>query len=80
MRRIVGRQVVAKSVALVDGAPERARSGLNRKARAIANAGRVDPFVLAVGIEHQHIGAVGLGAPGRTEHVIFRPERGVGLA
>ena len=32
MRRIVGRQVVAKPVALVDGAPERARSGLNRKA------------------------------------------------
>src|SRR5271163_5359623 len=40
MRYVVGRQVVAESVALVDGAPERAGSGLNRKARTIANAGR----------------------------------------
>ena len=32
MRRVVGRQVVAESVAFIDGAPERARSGLNREA------------------------------------------------
>ena len=30
MRYVVGRQVVAEFVALVDGAPEGARSGLNR--------------------------------------------------
>ena len=57
MRRVVGRQVVAKSVALVDGAPERAGSGLNRKARTIANAGRVDALMFAVGIEGEHVGA-----------------------
>ena len=32
MGYVVGRQVVAESVALVDRAPEGARSGLNRKA------------------------------------------------
>ena len=56
-RRVVGRQIVAQPVALVDGAPERARCGLNRKARTIANAGRVDALVLAVGIEGEHVGA-----------------------
>ena len=56
-RRIVGRQVVAESVALVDGAPERAGSGLDRKARTIANAGRVDALMSAVGIESEHVGA-----------------------
>src|ERR1700735_1088916 len=57
MRRIVGRQVVAEPVAFIDGAPEGARSGLNRKARTVANAGRVDPLVLAVRVEGQHVGA-----------------------
>ena len=56
-RRIVGRQVVAESVALVDGAPERAGSGLNREARAIADAGREDTLMSAVGIEGEHVGA-----------------------
>ena len=57
VRRVVGRQIVAESVALVDGAPERASSRLDRKARAIANAGRVDALMSAVGIEGEHVGA-----------------------
>ena len=35
MRYVVGRQIVAESVAFIDGAPEGARSGLNRKAEQL---------------------------------------------
>ena len=57
VRYIVRRQVVAESIALVDGAPERAGSWLDRKARTIANAGRVDALVLALRIEGEDVGA-----------------------
>ena len=67
MRRVVGRQVVAEAVALVDGAPERAGSGLNREARTIANAGCVNALVFAVGIEGKHVGAALLIAERRAE-------------
>ena len=69
MRCIVGREVVAKSVAFVDGAPERARSRLDRKARTVANARRVDALVPAFGIESEHIGATLLVAEGADRRV-----------
>ena len=62
-RDIIGHEIVAEAVALVGRAPRRAVR-LHRKANAIADAGGEQLLVLAVRIERQHRGAVGLIAPG----------------
>src|SRR5580658_2402984 len=78
---IVGREVVAKIVALIRGAPEIAVIGLNCFADAIADASRVDALTGAIGIEFQNISAilfarsvVGIGDVGlrsdRYEHLL----------
>ena len=53
---VVGHQVVAQRVALVDRGPELAGLGVDRQADGVADARGVDPLVLAVGVEGQDVG------------------------
>src|SRR3984893_8466245 len=62
-RDVVGWHVVADAVALVGRAPHLALR-IDREPDAIADASGVDAAVAAVRIEDQHIGALGLAAPG----------------
>src|SRR6185437_1313379 len=71
-RDIIGHEVVAEIVALVGRAPGRAVR-LHRKADAIADARGEQLLVLAVRIERQHRGAVGLRAPRRAERLLRAP-------
>src|ERR1700743_596147 len=72
-RDIVGHEVVAEPVALVGRAPGRPGAGLNCEPDAIADAGRENLLVLAVGIEGQHRGAIGLISPGCAERLLAGP-------
>src|ERR1700681_2823512 len=54
-REVVGRDIVADTVALIGGAPHLARR-IDCETDAIADAGGVDVAVAAVRIERQHIG------------------------
>ena len=53
---VVGHQVVAQPVALVDRGPELAGLGMDRQADGVADARGEDPLVLAVGVEGQDVG------------------------
>src|SRR5271165_5815505 len=64
---IIRREVVAEAVALVGRAPQLAGSGLHRHPDAIAQTGRKDPFVLALGSEDEHVGALLLRTPQRGD-------------
>src|SRR5580704_8775586 len=70
---VIGRHIVAEAVALVGRAPQRAARGCDRHADAVADAGGEDAAVLAVRIEGQDIGALGLVAPCRAERMIGLP-------
>ena len=72
---VVGRQIVAEHVALVDDAPQLVGRRPNGHPRAIAQARRIDAFVAPVGIEGEHIGAQELRSVARAE-AIGRFERG----
>ena len=50
-RRVVGHQVVAEIVALVDRRPHDVRPGLQRQSDGIANPGRIDPIAGAIRVE-----------------------------
>ncbi|CDX27565.1 hypothetical protein MPL3356_70065 [Mesorhizobium plurifarium] len=65
--------VVAKLVALVDDAPERAGRRLHGHAGAVAQAGGDRPAVLAVGVEGEHVGAALFRAPGLAQRLRFSP-------
>src|SRR5208282_5185923 len=56
-RDVIGREVIAELIALVDGCPEIAGPGIDGEANRIANAGGVDLFALSVGIENEDVGA-----------------------
>src|SRR5690242_4155739 len=60
---VVGRHVIAEAVALVGRAPQVAAPWRDRHANAVADAGRKDVAVLALRVEGEHRGAVGLIAP-----------------
>src|SRR5216684_4507120 len=60
-RYVIGRQVVAKLVALVDGAPKIAGAGSDRHPRTVAQAGREHPLVLALRREDKDVGTPLLG-------------------
>src|SRR4029077_20457739 len=66
-RDVVGWNVIAEPVALIGRAPEFAAPWRDRHADAVADAGREDVAVLALRIEREHCGAVGLIAPGGAE-------------
>src|ERR1700722_1250320 len=55
---VVRHEVVAKVVALVDGAPELARRGVDSLADAVADAVSIDLQKLALGSELEHVGAM----------------------
>ena len=56
--QIVGDQVAAQHVALIDHAPQHAAPGFERQADRIAQARRIDAIVAGLGIDLQHGGAV----------------------
>ena len=56
MGDVVGDQVVAQAVALVDRGPELAGLRMDRQADGVADARGVDPLVRAVGVERQDVG------------------------
>src|SRR5438876_9966419 len=68
--QIIGREVVAEAVALVDRAPEIAASRLCRHADAVAQTGREELLVLAVRCEGEHNGAALVGLPRRIDPAI----------
>src|ERR1019366_10753195 len=72
-RDVIGRQIVAEPVALVGRAPQIAGGGIDREADAIADAGRENAPALALRIEHQHVGALALAAPGGAEGLVLLP-------
>ena len=56
VRDVVGHEVVAERVALVDRRPELARLRVGRQADGVADARGEDPLVLAVGVEREDVG------------------------
>src|ERR1700689_4369362 len=70
---IVRYEIVTQTVALVGRAVQVAGGGMNRQTDAIADTGRKHFLVLAVGIERQHAGAVGLGSPTGAQRMRAAP-------
>ena len=66
LRRIIGRQIVAQHVPLVDRAPQPVGCWRERHGDAIAQAGRQDAAVFPLRIEDQNGRAKILAAPGRA--------------
>src|SRR5258708_8856574 len=74
-RNVVGHQIVPKTVALIGRAIDVPAYRMNRKTDAIADAAGKEARVFSLGIEHQHISAVGLASPGRAERMRVIPRR-----
>ena len=55
VRDVVGDEVVAQAVALVDRGPQDPRPGLDRQADRVPDAGGVKLLVLPVGVEDQDV-------------------------
>src|SRR5271166_1728620 len=72
-RHVIGHEVVAEPVAFVGGAPGHPSGRLDREADAVADSGREQLLVLALGIEGENGGAVGLLAPGRAQRMRTDP-------
>src|SRR6266446_5643927 len=67
---IIGGEVVAEAIALVDGAPEFAGPRLYRHPDAVAQSGREEPLVLAFRREGKHDGAPLVRLPRRIDPTI----------
>src|SRR5512146_1961963 len=61
MGDVVGNEIVAEAVALVDGGPEFAGFGVDGDADGVADAGGVDALAGSVRIEFEDVGAMVLG-------------------
>ena len=72
VRDVVGDQVVAQLVALVDRRPQLARTRMHGDPDGVADPGRVDAATAAVGRELEHVGALLLGGR-RVRIVVVRP-------
>ena len=70
---VIGRQVVAETVALVGRAPQIAGGRVHGDADAVADAGREHLLVFSLRIEHEDAGAVGLVAPGGAGRMLLLP-------
>src|SRR6266702_7087475 len=70
---VVGREIIAEAIALVGRAPKLAGHRVHRHADAIADAGCESSLALALRIEDEHVGAVGLGSPGRAQGLLLLP-------
>src|SRR5262249_49443604 len=79
-RDVVGDEIVAEPVALVDRAPEIAGLRMNAEPHAVAQPAGKHAAVLPVRIEHQHRGAIRVVAPRGAEAALTVPALDLGRA
>src|ERR1700733_13911939 len=73
---VVGYQVVAQAVALIDSAPQLPAVGIDGQTRGVADAGSVDAPVRSVRIKGKDVGALVFRGRGvRIIDVRVRPDR-----